>query len=79
VGTIFDPLFGWMAAAGNAQRDHDDAKLQQDLDAVRDAKIRDLKQQQKQLVTQAQLKALTQALQAALLKLHAQDELVARR
>jgi hypothetical protein len=46
---------------------------------VRDAEIRDLKQQQKQLVAQAQLKELSQALQAALLELHAQGELVARR
>jgi trimeric autotransporter adhesin len=41
--------------------------------------IRNLKQQQKQFATQAEVKDLKQQLQAALLKLHAKDELVAQR
>ena len=43
------------------------------------AEIRDLKQQQKQFATQAEVQDLKQQLQAALLKLRAEDEVVARR
>jgi len=43
------------------------------------AEIRDLKQQQNQFATQAEVKDLKQQLQAALLKLRAEDDLVARR
>jgi hypothetical protein len=43
------------------------------------AEIRDLKQQQKHFVTQAELKDLKQELQAALTKQQAQEELVANR
>jgi hypothetical protein len=43
------------------------------------AQIRDLKQQQKQYATQAEVNELKQQLQAALLKLQSMDELVARR
>ena len=47
--------------------------------AAQAAEIRDLKQQQKQFATQAEVQALKQQLQAALLKLRAEDDLVARR
>jgi hypothetical protein len=47
--------------------------------AAQDAEIRQLKQQQKQLVTHAELNNLKQELQAALVKLQSKDELVAQR
>jgi hypothetical protein len=43
------------------------------------AEIRDLKQQQKQFATQSEVKDLKQQLQAALLRLHAEHEVVAQR
>jgi Chaperone of endosialidase len=43
------------------------------------AEIRELKQQQKQFATRSEVNYLKQQLQAALLQLHAADELVARR
>jgi hypothetical protein len=43
------------------------------------AEIRDFQQQQKQFATQAEVQEVKQQLQAALLKLRAQDDLVARR
>ena len=47
--------------------------------AVQAAEIRDLKQQQKRFATRAEVQDLKQQLQAALLKLHTQDELAAKR
>jgi hypothetical protein len=47
--------------------------------AAQAAEIRDLKQQQMQFATQSEVNDLKQQLQAALLKVHAQDELVVQR
>jgi hypothetical protein len=43
------------------------------------AEIRDLKEQQKRFATRAEVQDLKQQLQAALLKVRAEDDLVARR
>jgi len=47
--------------------------------AAQASEIRALERQQRQFATQAEVQELKQQLQAALLKLRAEDELVARR
>jgi hypothetical protein len=56
------------------QAQHDEQKI-----AAQAAEIRGLKLQQKKFATQAEAQDLKRQLQAALLKLRAQDDLVARR
>jgi hypothetical protein len=56
------------------QAQHDEQKI-----AAQAAEIRGLKLQQKKFATQAEVQDLKRQLQAALLKLRAQDDLVARR
>jgi hypothetical protein len=57
----------------------DEVQKQQQVMAAQAAEIRQLKQLQTKLVTHAVLNKLKQELQAALVKLQSEDELVAQR